>query len=229
MTTRHTNLWKDVRAVTQRERLAIGYHGVRDRWQEAPAEFTDDTLVICGHPVMERWEDEYMRTLARIATKPGATVLEVGFGLGISAAYVQKGLPGKHIVIEANADVFRRLEEFKNQARFPVEPLFGFWEERVREIPDLSIDGILFDTYPLAENEIHTNHFRFFAEAFRMLKPGGVLTYYSDEIHDFSPRHREGLNRAGFTAIDKEICAVEPPPACRYWKSPTIVAPIITK
>jgi guanidinoacetate N-methyltransferase len=120
--------------------------------------------------------------------------------------------------------------DFKAVVNTPVEALFGFWEQITKNvIADESLSGILFDTYPLHEEEIHQNHFPFFKEAYRMLKPGGVLTYYSDEIKDFSRAHLRALNDAGFIHIDKKICIVSPPKDCAYWQSNTIVAPIITK
>ncbi|MEI8270862.1 MAG: hypothetical protein WCG45_05865, partial [bacterium] len=79
--------------------------------------------------------------------------------------------------------------------------------------------------------EIHKNHFEFFNSAFEKLKKGGVLTYYSDEINDFSPEHLERLLNAGFKKenINKKIVNVEPPEDCQYWKDKTILAPIIIK
>ncbi len=107
--------------------------------------------------------------------------------------------------------------------------MHGFWEDCIAEIPSESIDGILFDTYPLDAEEIHTNHFSFFSEAFRVLKPEGILTYYSDEIDHFSDEHLQKLRDAGFSDIDCKICSVSPPANCEYWNSNTILAPIITK
>jgi guanidinoacetate N-methyltransferase len=219
----------DAREKTYNERLKIGYDNVRDEWSEAPAHFDDSTLKICGHPVMEGWEDNYMKKLAEIATSKKGIVLEVGFGMGISANYIQNGDIEKHIIIEANKDVFDKAGNFACQAKKPVELIFGFWEEAIKQISENAITGILFDTYPLSEKEIHTNHFCFFDEAYRVLKPGGVFTYYSDEIFDFSPEHRRCLEEAGFKNIYGQVCKVNPPEGCQYWKSDTILAPIITK
>jgi guanidinoacetate N-methyltransferase len=217
----------DVRDLTHALRIGIGFDE-RDAWRDAPARFDEHTLTIQGHPVMEDWEDGYMRMLADIAATPGGVVLEVGFGMGISARYIQKKNVARHLLIEANADVYERLEAFA-EAYPTVEPLAGFWEDVTPSLPDGCLDGILFDTYPLSEREIHRNHFPFFPEAHRLLKPGGVLTYYSDEIDTYSEAHLRALNDAGFTHIRKKLCAVTPPEGCGYWRSRTLLAPIVRK
>lgn len=213
---------------TIESRRAIGFR-TRDSWRDAPAVFDEHTLQIEGHPVMQDWEDSYMRELADIATGNGGTVLEVGFGMGLSARHIQSADIKEHIVIEANKDVYGRLVDFANKASIQTRPLLGFWEEITPTLPAGSISGILFDTYPLTEAEIHRNHFPFFKEAYRLLKAGGVLTYYSDETAEFSEDHRTALWEAGFRSIGKRLCEVVPPAECAYWTSPTLLAPIITK
>lgn len=219
----------DVRNTTYETRCEIGFLPDFHMWKEEPATFTNDELVIQGHPVMERWEDPYMAKLASIAASQKGTVLEVGFGMGISAQYIQTHAIESHLIIEANDDVFNELLQFAQESIHPIVPLHGFWQELTSTIPDESISGILFDTYPLTKEEIHQNHFSFFTEAYRMLKKGGVLTYYSDEIDTFSESHLKKLHEAGFRDIQKEVCYVTPPASCKYWKSRTILAPIISK
>lgn len=220
-------MWNEVRAFTHATRIAIGFND-RDAWRHAPAHFDSHTLEIEGHPVMEDWEEPYMELLAEIAASKGGLVLEVGFGMGISARHLQARSPDRHIIIEANRDVYAKLRDFARM-RPTVEPRFGFWEDIVPTIRPGTVSGILFDTYPLSEDEIHENHFPFFTEAYRLLSPGGVLTYYSDEIDSFSPRHLDALGTAGFTDIDSVVCPVTPPPDCAYWKSDTLLAPIVRK
>lgn len=228
MTLHTAQTFDDIRDETVRTRRDIGFHE-RNSWRDAPAIFSDHTLTIQGHPVMEDWEDGYMEALARIAAMNGGTVLEIGYGMGISGRYIQSHKIKEHLVIEANRDVYQELLSFARGAKCSVRALFGFWEDITSRLRDGSIDGILFDTYPLTEEDIHANHFPFFKEAYRLLAPGGVLTYYSDEIDSFSPLHRTYLAEAGFSDIALEVCPVAPPADCRYWKSRTIVAPIIRK
>lgn len=213
---------------TRTKRIQIGFP-TPDAWRDAPAYYDGHSLTIEGHPVMEDWESGYMRDLAEIATRSGGTILEVGFGLGIAAGYIQSQDIHEHLIIEANRQVYEHALAFAKSARVRTRALLGLWESITPLLPDGSVTGILFDTYPLSEAELHKNHYAFFPEAYRLLSPGGVLTYYSDEVEDFSESHRSALKQAGFRHIDKRVCQVQPPAECLYWASPTIVAPIITR
>ena len=219
----------DVRACTHGARVNIGFAADISSWRDAHAEYDRGTLTILGHPVMQAWEAPYMRRLAEIATSNGGTILEVGFGLGISARFIQHYRPAKHIIIEANTEVYEGLEAFAASSEQPVEPVLGFWQDVLPNLAEASFDGVLFDTYPLGEDEIHQNHYPFFEHAHRILKPGGVFTYYSDEIDEISPEHLMRLEEAGFDQVDFEVCDVDPPAGCEYWRSSTIVAPVVTR
>jgi guanidinoacetate N-methyltransferase len=213
-----------------KELLKIGLPNKPDDWKYAPAVFAEGKLSICGHPVMEDWEAPYMEELAKISTTNKGVVLEVGFGLGLSASYIQCQPIDRHIIIEANAEVFQKLEEFAQNANSEVEPLFGLWQEVINLIPDESLDGILFDAYPLSNQELYlASVYPFFEQAYRLLKKGGVFTYFSNEEEDFSSDHFGRLQAVGFKNIRKKVFPVNTPENCLYWSSNTIVAPIVTK
>lgn len=207
--------------------IDIGFPDHRDKWRHEKAVYTGGKLQIAGHPVMEDWEDNYMKALADVAAGRGGRVLELGYGMGISASYVQRHDVTEHVIVEANAEVHERLCAFA-RSHPRVTPQFGFWQDLVETMPAASFDGILFDTYPVQEDELATVWF-FFEHAHRLLKPGGVFTYFSDEVSTFSPRHLEALQRAGFRDIRGEVCQVNTPEDCLYWKAKTILVPIVRK
>jgi guanidinoacetate N-methyltransferase len=207
--------------------LDIGFPDRREQWSKEQAEYRDGRLQIAGHPVMEDWEDNYMRALARVAASRGGRVLELGFGMGISAGHLQTHPLDEHVIIEANEQVYAKLTEFA-AAHPNVTPMLGFWQDVIPTLEPASFDGILFDTYPVQAEEVAA-HWFFFETAHRLLKPGGVFTYFSDEVSEFSDRHLAALRAAGFNDIRSEICEVNPPEGCLYWTAPTIVVPILAK
>lgn len=203
----------------------------KQQWKTAKASFTDHDLKILGEPVMEDWETPYMKELADIACKNGGVILELGFGMGISANFIQDNAITKHIIIEANHDVAEKAREFGKTAKHKVEVLEGLWEEVIDKVPDESVDGILFDTYPLSDKELYQNHFFFFPYAYKKLKKGGIFTYYSDEERDFGEVHLRKLAEAGFEPqkISRKVVKVDTPKDCEYWKADTFLAPTIIK
>ncbi len=204
-----------------------------DHWGHAPAIYDAHTLKIADRDVMEDWEQGYMEHLASIATANGGAVLELGYGMGISAAAIQAQDISSHTIIECHPDVVRRcVTDFKEAFIDSSMRLYtGFWQNVTPTLRSEIFDGILFDTYPIKEEEHIGPHMWFFEEAFRLLKPGGILTYYSDEATHFKPMHLDRLASAGFTeeGIGLELCEVSPPEGCEYWQEDTIVVPIVRK
>lgn len=211
------------------DEAAINYD--KKDWVGSKACFSEHDLRILDEPVMEDWETPYMKDLAKIACSRGGIILELGFGMGISASFIQSYNIKKHIIIEANKAVAKKARQFAKKAKHKTEVLEGFWEDMVKKIPDNSLDGILFDTYPLTELELYQNHFIFFPFAYKKLKPAGVFTYYSDEVSKFGAVHLRKLQEAGFKKgnIRSHLIEVKPPEKCEYWKANTILSPIITK
>ena len=181
---------------------------------------------------MQAWERPYMKSLAEIATSKGGNILEVGYGMGISAGFIQKSKKIKtHTVIECHPLIIQSAKDtFKNEiknGRFILRE--GFWEDITKKIPSKYFDGILFDSCPLDKEVEFFQFFPFFKEAFRLLKDDGVFTYFSDEPLRISDNHMKELKRAGFQSVNFKICKVKPPKDCIYWKHNTIIAPIIKK
>jgi guanidinoacetate N-methyltransferase len=218
---------------TVQSRVDIGFPRGPEDWARAVAVYSEHSLRIADHPVMEDWETPYMQQLAQVAAGHGGRVLELGYGMGISTAFIQQFDVVSHYVVECHPDVAARCL-IDRRAEVNVGRLHlitGFWQTVAPLFADGSFDGILFDTYPLTEAEVHRNHFDFFETAYRLLRPGGRFTYYSDEADGFSTEHYERLLAAGFTAgsVDHQVCAVTPPADCEYWNQPSFTVPIITR
>ena len=151
--------------------------------------------------IMEDWQFPIMRTMADIVTESRGDVLEVGFGRGISAEYIQERGVRSHSIIECNDTVVDRFRSWRS--RYPdrdIRLVHGRWQDVIDQLG--RYDGVFFHTYPLNEEEIveHVVRSTTFAEHFfptgaALLKEGGVFTYLTHEIDSFSREHQRLLFR----------------------------------
>ena len=70
--------------------------------------FKDDRIIINEEEqapelqieVMMSWEDSLMKRHAEVVCENGGDVLEIGFGMGIAANYIQELNPSSHTIVE---------------------------------------------------------------------------------------------------------------------------------
>ncbi len=192
---------------------------------EQPERFDDKELVIDGQQVMQAWEHPYMARLADIASAGGGDVLEIGFGMGISASAIQAKGVQSHTIIECHPDVRARFGPWRDQ--YPDQSITlveGRWEEHLNGLG--RFDAILFDAYPLNERE-WTEHYvndvtyahHFFQAAAEHLGKDGVFTYYSNEVDSMGRAHQRALFEWFEEITMSVVSGLEPPDDCHYWQT----------
>jgi guanidinoacetate N-methyltransferase len=202
---------------------------IAENWAKSQASYDDTQLIIDGQQVMQDWERPYMEAMSKVVTETHGDVLEIGFGMAISASYIQAMGARSYTVIECNEGVMQQFEQWK--ARYPgrdIRLVQGKWQDVIDTLG--LYDGIFFDTYPLSEEEFGKYVVRdvtfaqhFFAAAARHLRPGGIFTYYSNEIDSMSRRHQRAILEH-FSSITISVCQPLFPPAdCNYWWADSMV------
>ncbi len=194
-------------------------------WVKMPVVLTDSELVIGGWQVIQRWEEPLMKVMAREVTATRGDILEVGFGMGIAANEIMKRGCRSYTVIEAHPMIAEMARQWTRLQKVPATVIPGLWQEIVPKL-DSQFDGILFDTYPLWEQERHRNYYPFIPLAPYLLRQHGVLTYYSDETIEFRVEHLK-LLLTHFAKIKLiKVSGLKPFPNCEYWHDSTMIIPV---
>lgn len=162
-----------------------------------------------GEEVMMSWEHPLMKKHAEFCTKKGDIVLEVGFGMGISANYIQELNPSKHIIVESHSQIIDSLYNWSKD-KPNVIIIEGDWFSKVDEICQYSYDGIFFDTH----RDINRHTFKELIVD-KSLKKGGVFTW-------FEPSGADTFN------CEYQIETVDVNPInCNYYTSSTAECPYL--
>ena len=76
--------------------------------------FSDDKITISGSniQVMMDWEHPIMSASAAYVTEGGGDILEVGFGMGISAGYMHSHSISSHTIIENHPQIIPKAVEW---------------------------------------------------------------------------------------------------------------------
>lgn len=213
------------------KRFVVGSErqAIQEEWVSSQAKYDDTQLIIDGQQVMQDWERPYMEAMAKVVAENQGDVLEIGFGMAISASYMLSYNPRSYTVIECNEGVKKEFELW--QSKYPnnkTSLVFGKWQDVIGQLG--LFDGIFFDTYPLSEEEFSdhvindvTFGAHFFEAASQHLRKGGVFSYYSNEIDSVSRRHQRKLlkyfDRVEFSVVNNLF----PPEDCNYWWADSMV------
>ncbi len=164
-----------------------------------------------GHDVMMDWEHPIMKRHAELVTWRGADVLEIGFGMAISATYIQALEPKSHTIVECHPQIIERLHLWAKD-KPSVRVVEGAWWDRRHDLA--TYDGILYDTYD------DPNCPDFFENYERLLKPQGRMTFYN--------QRPEPQNLHGLEGVEYHAVAVKPDKN-DYHNESTYYVPVVTR
>jgi predicted O-methyltransferase YrrM len=122
------------------------------------------------YEVMMDWEDTLMSSSAAYVTQNGGDILEIGFGMGISAGYIQSASISSHTIIENHPQVIPLAQAWASD-KPNVTIVTGSWYENLNHL--LTYDGVFHDTYGDAD----LKHFS--SSLSQLVKTGGVVTWWN--------------------------------------------------
>jgi protein arginine N-methyltransferase 2 len=144
--------------------------------------------------VMMNWEDSLMKASADFVSQNGGHILEIGFGMGISANYIQQNEILSHTVVENHPDILPKALEWA-QDKPNVTIVQGSWYDNLSDLG--TYDGIFYDTYG-------DEHLKYFANSITQLtKTGTLLTFWNTKP---SP-----TNIFNFEGVEYDIYDINPP------------------
>ena len=140
--------------------------------------FEDTKIVdISGIEVMMSWEAPIMEKSAKFICHNKGDILEIGFGMGICADYIQAQGVNSHTIIEIHPQIITRLNAWAS-GKSNVTVIEGDWNS----VSGLgTYDGIFLDTF--ADDSL--SNFKTFALS--KIKSGGKITYWNNEEKEYNP------------------------------------------
>ncbi len=102
-----------------------------------------DSIYKDDNVIMHRDVALYETSVADIVAQNGGNILEIGFGLGISATQIQTHNPSKHVIIEIEKDIYDKAVEWAD-GKSNIEIIHGDWKDVIGGLTD-KFDGVYND------------------------------------------------------------------------------------
>ncbi len=156
-------------------------------------EFFDSKIVDVNQAeVMMDWETPIMEKAAEFICHNKGDILEIGFGMGICADYIQAQGVNSHTIIEIHPMILEKLNIWA-EGKSNVTVIEGDWND----VAGLSTyDGMFIDTYG------DENWSKFKPFALNKAKSGAKITYWNN--------FNEERNEHSFDSISFESISISP-------------------
>lgn len=142
--------------------------------------FDNEYIVLKNQPnkfVMMSWETDLMKQHAKRVTQNGGDILEIGFGMGISAQFIQDFGCVSHTIVESHPEILKKLHEWAKD-KPNVKIIEGDWFVVQDILCQFQYDGIFYDA-----DCRNMNKFRKVIVD-KVLKPKGIFTYFEPKNFD---------------------------------------------
>ena len=122
--------------------------------------------------VMMNWEDPLMSASAAYVCKGGGDILEIGFGMGISAGYMHSHSINSHTIIENHPQIITKAQEWA-LGKLNVTIITGSWYNVKDNLS--TYDGIFYDTF--GDQDMN----KFSSSLSSLVKEGAKVTWWNNE------------------------------------------------
>lgn len=181
--------------------------------------------------IMEDWQTPLMQAMAEYGCRPLDDVLEIGFGRGVAATFIQQRGVASHTIVEMNPhSITDHFVPWRRRfADREISLIEGRWQDRRDQMSDY--DSVFFHAFPMSETEFEehvlnssTYAEHFFSAASDLLRSGGTFTYMSTEIDSLSRRHQRSLLQH-FSEIQMKVVPLKIPDSTRdaWWADSMVV------
>ena len=185
-------------------------------WKNSDIYLDNYILYIRGEHVMNSDENILMKEMTEILKNCDGKIVEAGYGMGISAKYLDSYENIKtHTIVEANKYVYDNLINYANTVKnTEIIPVFDLFENWILKESNESYDGVFFDTYPIncKGPRFDDSTIKNFKEIYRILKFGGLFTFYDNYVYDIN-LIKKHLIEVGFLEenIKFKYCSIPDP------------------
>jgi len=145
------------------------------------------------HFVMMDWEHNIMKAHADYACSNGGDILEIGFGMGISANYIQQNNIKSHTIVECHPEVINNAFAWAEN-KPNVNIILGDWFDVKYHLG--LYDGLFYDTY----GDTKAKQLKDYLPTF--MKNKGVATWWNS--------YNEKNNQLGIKADSYSVINVNP-------------------
>ena len=172
----------------------------------------EDTKIVedsTGMEVMMSWEAPIMEKSAEYICQSKGDVLEIGFGMGICADYIQAQGVNSHTIIEIHPQILEKLNTWAS-GKSNVTVIEGDWSS----VGGLgTYDGIFLDTF----KDDNFDNFKSFALA--KAKSGAKITFWNNN---------NNVNQYNYDNIEFEEIAISPDDNKYMWYNDVYYMPKVS-